>query len=128
MNATNIIIKCIELFYKNDYPIIGIENHNGGGLIALAQIFHQLLQLNIQDRMHFAGRSTNYFKKKFESNLTLIIDAETCKHFNSIYEFMDGMIDDYSTNIKNITHKRQKYSILVIIGLGNLLMVLEKIF
>ena len=108
MNATNIIIKCIELFYKNDYPIIGIENHNVGGLIALAQIFHQLLQLNIQDRMHFAGRSTNYFKKKFESNLTLIIDAETCKHFNSIYEFMDGMIDDYSTNIKNITHKRTK--------------------
>ena len=107
-NAADVIIKCIQLFYSNNYPIIGIENHNGGGVILLAQIFHQLLQVKIQDNMFFAGRSTNYFKKAIEPFFSNIIDVETCQPFKDIDEFMNGIIDDYSNNVKNIIHKRTK--------------------
>ena len=106
--APDIIRKCALLFYSNDYPIIGIENLNGGGIIILAQIFHQLLQIKIQDRMHFAGKSTNFYKKEIKVIFNDIINVETCKPFNDIDEFMDGIVDDYSTNSKQILHKRTK--------------------
>ena len=44
-NTPDVILQCMELFYSNDYPIIGIENQNGGGHVILAKIFHQLLQI-----------------------------------------------------------------------------------
>ena len=37
------MIKCNELFYSNDYKIIGIENRNGGGSAALYIIWNQLI-------------------------------------------------------------------------------------
>ena len=106
--ALNVILHCARLFYQNDYPIIGIENQNGGGKIILAQVFHQLLQVRIRDRMYFSGRKNDINKHDFENMIYGTIDVETCKQFNDIDDFMDGITDDYSTNTKNILHKRTK--------------------
>lgn len=103
--ALDIIIQCNILFYSNNYPIIGIENQNGGGIINLAQIFHQLLQIKIQDRTYFSGRSTDLYKQNLLFNIT---DVETCQTFKDISDFMDGIEDDYSNNTKTIFHKRTK--------------------
>jgi ribosomal protein S1 len=106
--ALNVILHCARLFYQNDYPIIGIENQNGGGKIILAQVFHQLLQVRIRDRMYFSGRKNDINKHDFENMIYGTIDVETCNQFNDIDDFMDGITDDYSTNTKNILHKRTK--------------------
>ena len=106
--ALNIILECTKLFYQNNYPIIGIENQNGGGVIILAQVFHQLLQVKTYDRMHFSGRKTDINKQDYENMIYGKIDVETCKKFKDINDFMDGITDDYSTNTKNIFHKRTK--------------------
>ena len=108
-NATDTILQCIELFYSNDYPIIGIENLNGGGDILLAKIFHQLLQVKILDRMHFSGRNTDFYKQELKDYVSEIFNVETCKAFNDIDDLMnDGITDDYSTKNKSIFHKRTK--------------------
>ena len=87
----DIIEQCINLFYSNNYPIIGIENQNGGGIIILAQAFHQFLQIKTQDRTYFSGRSTDLYKQT--SLYRNIIDVETCQTFKDISDFMDGIED-----------------------------------
>ena len=106
--AVDVIKNCTKMFYGNDYPIIGIEDKNGGGIIILAELFHQLLQIKTQDHIYSSGRSTELYKQEFIYNLENTINIETCKPFNNIDEFMDGIIDDYSTKDKNIIHKRTK--------------------
>ena len=107
--ASIIILQCMEKFYSNDYPIIGIENQNNGGAILLAKIFHQLLQIKTLNRMHFSGRSTDLYKQAIKDFMSEVINIETCKPFNDIDDLMNGGItDDYSTKSKNIFHKRTK--------------------
>lgn len=81
-DALYIIPECINLFYSNNYPIIGVENQNGGGYIFIAQLFNQLLQVKLQEHMFFAGRSTNLYRQTFESIQSGITDIETCRPFN----------------------------------------------
>ena len=107
-DAFYIIQECINLFYSNNFPIIGIENQNGGGYIFIAQLFNQLLQVKLQEHMFFAGRSTNLYRQTFESLQSGIMDIETCKPFNGADDFMDGIKDEYSSNDKTIIHKRTK--------------------
>ena len=108
LQSLDIIYLCTELFHNNNYPIIGIENQNGGGYIPLAQAFHQLLQIKTQNHMFFAGRSTEIFKNKIKGNLGFMVNIETCKPFLNLDYFMEGIIDDYSNKTKNIIHKRTK--------------------
>ena len=76
-HAFEVIINCTELFYKNDYPIIGIENMNTGGLIFFAEAFHQLLQIKTLNRLYFSGRNSNIYKKGMERILKNYINVET---------------------------------------------------
>ena len=107
-DALYIIQKCINLFYSNNFPIIGIENQNGGGIILIAQVFSQLLQVKLQEHMFFSGRSTDLYSEMFDVIENQIIDIETCKPFNDVDYFLDGIKDDYSNNTKTIIHKRTK--------------------
>ena len=106
--APEIILNCIDLFYSNNFPIIGIENQNGGGYIILAQIFNQLLQVKLKEHMFFSGRNTDLYREAFKRIQGEIIDIETCEPFNDLDDFMDGIKDDYSNKTKSIIHKRTK--------------------
>ena len=102
--ANEVIENCTDLFYSNDYPIIGIENQNGGGIIPLAKKFHQSLNLITLDRMCFSGRSTNLYNQQIKDSLFVLTNSETCKPLHNIDDFMDGIQDDYSTETKTILH------------------------
>ena len=112
-NAIEIMIKCSELFYSNDYKIIGIENFNGGGNAILFEIWHQLLQ---QKTLGKSFRALIYNEKAFEfidlinlyTNYINFANIETCKYIGSIKE-LGKTVDDYGYNEEmkqNIIHNR----------------------
>ena len=108
-NATEKSLDCARLFYTNEYPIIIIEDHNGGGTLSLAQIMNQILQIRIANRRYESFRLSDISKEYFNS-LNFgenWIDIETCdeiKAFNDINE----TIDHYNYNNLNIEHRRTK--------------------
>ena len=106
--AIDTIKNCSQAFYSNTFPIIGIENLNMGGIIVLAELLHQLIQIKTTDRLYVSGRNTELYKSLFINSLSDYANIETCKPFNSIEEFMEGIEDDYSTENETIKHKRTK--------------------
>ena len=106
------MINCSELFYSNDYKIIGIENKNGGGYVLLTNFWHQLIQQKTLDKQFFElinnVNSFEFFKKK--DKYINLANTETCKYFGSLEEL--GKINDdygYSDEFKeNINHNTTK--------------------
>ena len=82
-DAIGKIIKCVELFFSNDYPIIIIESNNGGGLVLLYSIFLQILQPRIEFRDYRSYRVTPTSEAYF-NGLTLgrLIDTFDCSEIN----------------------------------------------
>jgi hypothetical protein len=104
------MINCSELFYSNDYKIIGIENKNMGGTAQLFEIWHQLLQQKTLDITHFSliynKIALEVLKKK--NFLATISNIETCKFVGS-FEELGYKNDDYGYSSefgKNILHNR----------------------
>ena len=102
--ALIVINNCTEAFYNNEYPIIGIESNNGGGIIEVSLYLQQFLQVKILQRTHFSTKVTDLIKKEIESFLDELIDVDTGKGFKS-FEDMKEKIDDYGNDIK---HHRTK--------------------
>ena len=99
------ILKCIELFYTNDYPIIIIESQNGGGYAIIYRILLQVLQPRIEFEDYFSFRITpiseEYFKKKiFYRN----VDSYDCTEINDYLHFKKFYEDSYGDN--SIHHNR----------------------
>jgi hypothetical protein len=98
-------LKCIELFYTNDYPIIIIESQNGGGYGIIYRILLQVLQPRIEFEDYFSFRITpiseEYFKKKiFYRN----VDSYDCTEINDYLHFKKFYEDSYGDN--SIHHNR----------------------
>ena len=81
-----VIKYCYELFDKNDYPIIVINDLNEGGLISLSQLFlgiiSPLMSINLyKGRMRITDtfKDTPDIKYYIETNLT---SSENCLHTN----------------------------------------------
>ena len=113
-NALEVVENCTELFYSNDYPIVGIESRNGGGVCKLSFYFQELLQIKILPTPHYSVKLSNLMKEYVEVNISEIygdpdmyqrIDIETCKPFSK-FEDMKEIIDDYG---KGVTHRRSQY-------------------
>ena len=102
--ALEVIDNCTEAFYKNDYPIIGIESNNGGGIIEVSLYFQQFLQAKILQRTYFSTKVTDLIKKELESDMADFIEFETGKPFKT-FEDMKEIVDDYGNDIK---HHRSK--------------------
>ena len=111
-DVIDVMVKCSELFYSNNYKIIGIENLNGGGTALLYPIWHQLIQQKILDRNFRAMLNNDDILKYVKENYLFseFSNYETCKFYNSEKE-MGEIIDDYgySEDFKiNIEHNRTK--------------------
>ena len=111
-DAIDVMVKCSELFYSNDYKIIGIENNNGGGTAPLYEIWHQFIQQKTLDKTYRAVISNKEFTKYFKEYYLFsgFSNIDTCKFFDSMKE-MNEVTDDYgfSEEFKErIEHKRTK--------------------
>ena len=82
-DALNIIDKCLNEFYDNEYPIIVIESNNGGGNIELALYLQQFLQVKIAQKTFFSVKISDLIKKEFEKDMSNKISIDTCKQFDN---------------------------------------------
>ena len=107
MNAYSKVLECFEIFYSNEYPIIIIEDHNGGGYANLLIFMHQILQLRLTDRSYESFRISDISKNYFNSKKWDFVDIETCQHGTFFNETAE-ITDHYNYNGLNIEHKRTK--------------------
>ena len=103
--AMDLFYNCSELFYSNDYPIIGIENHNGGGFGILGVYLSQLLQINVDFQVFIAIKPNNHtisFINEDEDPDNKGINLTTCENVdkNILYQ----SIKDYYG--ENVYHER----------------------
>ena len=111
-DVIDVMINCSELFYSNNYKIIGIENKNGGGTPILYGIWHQLIQQKTLDRNYRALLNNEDLISFFKKNnlLSQFSNIETCKFFNSDEE-IGKITDDYGYSEEfheEIKHNRSK--------------------
>ena len=113
-NAIEVVENCTELFYSNDFPIVGIESFNGGGVGKLSFYFQELLQVKILPTPHYTTLKSELMKEYVESNISdIIIDPdmyeriniETCEPFKH-FDDMEEIEDDYGGGVK---HKKTQY-------------------
>ena len=101
---------CFTSFDKNPYPIIVIENYNGGGYVALADYFNSYLNLNKQSILYGNYRYTNDIK----SNIANVFHArklDNCKTVKGNEIFDLGQKEDFYGIIEDgdkLIHKRTK--------------------
>ena len=100
--------KCFESFDNNNYPIIVIENFNGGGYADLASYFKHYL--NLYKKFHiYEGFRYNEDVKNNVAKYYRIKNAKTCKYIygNNLFKY-EAIIDKYGKdeNGNDIEHKR----------------------
>ena len=106
--AIEVMYNCTRDFYKNNYKIIGIQNRDGGGWAHLCLIFHQLVQVKTQDRAFKASRISEFFRNHVLEEFDEVVNVDTCKPFNNIDELMTEIVDDFSTEDKQLLHHRSQ--------------------
>ena len=109
-----VVEDCTEMFYSNDYPIVGIESYNGGGTCKLSYYFQELLQVKILPSPHYSTKKSELMREYVEANISDItndpdmyqrIDLKTCEPFQK-FDDMEEIEDDYGNGVK---HKRTQY-------------------
>ena len=95
-DAIDTIDKCINEFYSNDYPIVVIENNNGGGQIKVGLYLAQLLQVKVSQRTYFAVKKSDLIKNEFEKDLSDKVNVETCSKYDNFDE-LGEVIDEYGS-------------------------------
>ena len=99
-----VMFKCLDSFYSNNYEIIVIESKNGGGYSELCIPMTQYLRPKILGTVPTSQKDTDlnyeYFMKGDEN-----INPETCKPYDSRENFSRNKVDDYGNGV---THNRTK--------------------
>ena len=104
------IKNCVDLFYSNDYKIIGIESNCLGGSFMISYIFEQLLQPKLYFKYNLAQRSSSFNYLYYQKYRNEISNPDTCLPFDNINDFLGPEEDDYG---QDIIHSRTKvYSAL----------------
>ena len=120
--------KCFEKFYKNNFPIIVIEDFNNGGLSSIANYITEYLNLNKPNYLysavkfsyytedsikHFIGDLKNYNTCKFENYKKIyynpqIVNYGDDSNGNKIFHKISGLFDNSIINNTNIMKFRKK--------------------
>ena len=104
--APYIFYNCFSLFNENDYPIIGIENENGGGIVELSILLQNILQPKIAQNLHFSMKNNEKVKFAYGNIFNETSNIETCETYNNSNELFKTIeVDDYGNNI---LHNRTK--------------------
>ena len=95
-----VFYKCFSLFNENNYPIIGIENENGGGIVELSVLLQNLLQPKIAQNLHFSMKHNDKIKFAYGSIFNETTNIENCETYNNPDElFEKNETDDYGNNV-----------------------------
>ena len=104
-NYLNIIEYCSELFDKNNYPIVVINDLNEGGFVYLSQIFlgiiSPLMSINLYKgriRITDSFKETDEINYYIETNLT---SSENCLHTNYDRLTSQRVHANYGENLEN---------------------------
>lgn len=90
------MLKCVKLFFSNDYPIIIIESNNGGGKVRLYSTLLQFLQLRIEFKDYKSFRITQISKEYFQKrNIKDYIFTDNCNCFESFKDIKNSYKDTY---------------------------------
>ena len=91
---------CFSLFNNNNYPIIGIENENGGGIVELSILLQNILQPKITQNLHFSMKNNEKVKFAYGNIFNETSNIETCEIYNNPNELFEKIeTDDYGNNI-----------------------------
>ena len=106
-----VMFKCLDAFYSNNYEIIIIESNNNGGYSELCFPMTQYLRPKILGISHTSLKNTDlnyeYFMKGDEN-----LNPETCKPYDSREKLSRNSVDDYGNGvIHNRTKEFDLYSI-----------------
>ena len=103
-NATKFFGKMMEKLSENNYPIIVIEDQNGGGYVHYSLIFQKILNYNSALKKSITSFKVNPLNEKiYESQLSF--NVETCA-IEYIFSDKKSYIDNYGNGIK---HNRTKF-------------------
>ena len=107
ISAANLLINCFKLFYTNDYPIVIIEDMNGGGSTFVCDYFIALVNLNKPLTEYSSFRNNDDVKNNIASKQSYPT-LDTCEYKTGDYFFDKYVIDDYGIDEhgNNIEHNR----------------------
>ena len=115
----NNISYCHGNFSNNDYPLIVIENLNGGGFAQLAKLMQQLVQDLMKPKNYFSVIHNQNTKEFLESNKDsfIFVDDEEKRNL-TISEFYDDKIIE---QFDNVTIERSKQRLLLDLNFESLI-------
>ena len=96
-----IMLKCLDSFYTNNYEIIVIESKNNGGYGPLCFPMTQYLRPKIRG---FCSSSSKNTEVNYDNNIGNL-EYETCDPIDSYEKLNPGIIDDYGNGV---IHNRTK--------------------
>ena len=99
-----IMFKCLDAFYSNNYEIIIIESKNGGGYTGLCFPMTQYLRPKILGTVPNSQKDTDVNYEYFMTG-DEILNPETCKPYDSREKLSRNTVDDYGNGV---THNRTK--------------------
>ena len=99
-----VMFKCLDAFYSNNYEIIIIESNNGGGLIKLCIPMTQYLRPKILGTVPTSLKNTDLNYEYFMTG-DINLNPETCKPYDNREKFSRNTVDNYGNGV---THNRTK--------------------
>ena len=104
--AKDVLDYCFESFYKNTYPIIIIEDYNGGGSINIADYLTEYLNLNRPNYIYSAYRYNQDVKDNVAS-LHKNRNYKTCKfeNYKNLFNSKNEIYYGKDSNGNDIKHE-----------------------
>ena len=105
-----VLIDCFVDFYTNEYPIVIIENMNGGGNTLICDYLIALINLN-KPLTEYSGYRNNVDVKKYIGSFQQYKTLDTCDLKSGDYFFDKYEIDDYGIDEhgQKIRHNRTQF-------------------
>ena len=110
-NILDKMIYCQNKFLNNDYPIVVIEDLNGGGYVLLSMLFSEIVQNLYNNKLRCSIKIGNYTNKIIDSDdLYSDFVKENGDYYLTSNEFLEDItIDKLSNNNENIRLKQRPF-------------------
>lgn len=121
-----VLLNCAKMFNENSYPVIVINDGNGGGIVNLAAIFQEVLQPDMAVRFYASYKNNTDLRKLIEKSKFYrdLENAETCEGISSTDEMYENIETDNFGN--GVFHSRTKPLLLSQLGTSKIMMKIRR--